>query len=277
MSLSFTDSERSVGEWPGPGALTLFPVISPPRAFAIRGSDRGTLFEFEKVVANDVIACSLITSLLAKINRPQNCNRFICVTYKRQIHNSQSRNTQKKLICFAQNAIDSSFWCLHYAFQRGFANGNTQTTCRSRIGSLGFQSHRWSFTTGILSNAPVPLRTVAGRGRAAAKMTAIDAANLVIAVTGSESVKNSVWAVLTYGGLRGIKTRTTATGIRSFDELPANHSLAEMLAALIDAVAVGELLPDKFSLTVRLYGPRPYADLQYFLPGMRNRARRGRH
>jgi hypothetical protein len=120
-----------------------------------------------------------------------------------------------------------------------------------------------------LSNAPVPLRTVAGRGRAAAKMTATDAANLVIAVAGSESVKNSVWAVLTYGGLRGIKTRTTATGIRSFDELPANHSLAEMLAALIDAVAVGELLPDKFSLTVRLYGPRPYADLQYFLPGMR--------
>jgi hypothetical protein len=113
-----------------------------------------------------------------------------------------------------------------------------------------------------LSNAPVPLRTVAGRGRAAAKMTAVDAANLVIAVAGSESVKNSVWAVLTYGGLRGIKTRTTAIGVRSFDELPANHSLAEMLAALIDAVAVGELPADKFSLTVRLYGPLPHADLQ---------------
>jgi hypothetical protein len=119
-----------------------------------------------------------------------------------------------------------------------------------------------------LSSAPVPLRTVAGRGRAAAKMTAVDAANLVIAVAGSESVKNSVWAVLTYGGLRGTKTRKTATGVRSFDELPANHSLAEMLAALIDGVAVGELPSKDFSLTVRLCSPRPYVDLEYCLPAM---------
>jgi hypothetical protein len=120
-----------------------------------------------------------------------------------------------------------------------------------------------------LSTAPVPLRTVAGRGRAAAKITAVDAANLLIAVTASESVKNSVWTVLTYGGLRGEKSKTTDTGIRSFDELPTHHTLGEFLAVLIDAVAVNELRPKKFFSTVRFNGPRPGAEIQYTLPEMR--------
>jgi hypothetical protein len=117
-----------------------------------------------------------------------------------------------------------------------------------------------------LSTAPVPLRTVAGRGRAAAKITAVDAANLLIAVAASESVKNSVWTVLTYGGLRGSKFRTTPSGIPSIDRLPASHTLGEGLAAFIDAVAAEELNPKTFSSTVRFYGPRPRADIQYHTP-----------
>jgi hypothetical protein len=80
-----------------------------------------------------------------------------------------------------------------------------------------------------LSTAPLPLRTVAGRGRAAAKITAVDAANLLIAVAASESVKDSVRTVLTYGGLRAEKSKKR-TGVRSFDELPASHTLGEALA-----------------------------------------------
>jgi hypothetical protein len=129
-----------------------------------------------------------------------------------------------------------------------------------------------------LSTAPVPLRTVAGRGRAAAKITAVDAANLLIAVSASESVKNSVWTVLTYGGMRltsrstssGL-TSTTPTRIRSVDELPYNHTFGEFLAALIDAVAANELRPKEFKATVRFEAPRPSADLEWTFPELREK------
>ena len=121
-----------------------------------------------------------------------------------------------------------------------------------------------------LSTAPVPLRTVAGRGRAAAKITAVDAANLLIAVAASESVKDSVWTVLTYGGLR-LTSRSTSsglastvpTGIQSVDALTNNHTLAEFLAALIEAVATDEIQPKEFISTVRFEGPRPSAELEW--------------
>jgi hypothetical protein len=129
-----------------------------------------------------------------------------------------------------------------------------------------------------LSTAPVPLRTVAGRGRAAAKITAVDAANLLIAVVASESVKNSVWTVLTYGGMRlgsrvsssGIRS-TISTGIRSVDALPPNHSLGEFLAALIEAVAANELRQKEFNLTAKFEGPRPSAYLDWTFPETRNK------
>jgi hypothetical protein len=82
-------------------------------------------------------------------------------------------------------------------------------------------------------------------------------------------VKDSVWTVLTYGGLRGQKHRAVDTGVRTFDELPANHTLAEMLAALIDAVATEELHPKNFNSTVRFNWPRPAAEVQYHMPGSR--------
>jgi hypothetical protein len=127
-----------------------------------------------------------------------------------------------------------------------------------------------------LSTAPVPLRTVAGRGRAAAKITAVDAANLLIAVAASDSVKNSVSTVLTYAGLRaGSRTTrkgyssfasTSPTGIRSIDALPVGHTFGEFLAALIDGVATKELRPEEFTSTVRFNGPRPSADIEWTFP-----------
>jgi hypothetical protein len=132
-----------------------------------------------------------------------------------------------------------------------------------------------------LSTAPVPLRTVAGRGRAAARITAVDAANLLIAVAASESVKDSARTVLTYGGLRG-GSRTTShghssilatnpTGIRPVDALPVNPTLGELLAALIDAVGAEELRSKEFNSTVRFHGPRPSADIRWTFPDRRGK------
>jgi hypothetical protein len=133
-----------------------------------------------------------------------------------------------------------------------------------------------------LSTAPVPLRTVAGRGRAAAKITAVDAANLLIAVAASDSVKNSVWTVLTYGGLR-LRSRSTTsglgstipTGIRSVDALPISHTMGEFLAALIAAVAANELRPKEFNSTVRFEGPRPSAGFEWTFPDTREKKLNG--
>jgi len=117
-----------------------------------------------------------------------------------------------------------------------------------------------------LSTAPVPLRTVAGRGRAAAKVTAIDAANLLIAVAASESVKDSVKTVLNYRDLRGEKT--IASGVRRYDELPANHTFGQALAAFIEAAAAKEItLSRKFNLKLMFYGPRPKAEIEWKING----------
>ena len=106
--------------------------------------------------------------------------------------------------------------------------------------------------------APIPLRTVAGRGRAAARVTATDAANLLIAVVGSESVKDSVAAVLKYGDLR--VEHAMNSGIVRFDELPEGHTFAQGLAALIHAASVKEIVESRsFSLKIRFRGPRPTA------------------
>src|SRR4051794_4482709 len=72
-----------------------------------------------------------------------------------------------------------------------------------------------------LATSPTPLRSVGGRGRAVAKVTAEDAANLLIAVAASDSVKNSAKTVLAYRDLQG--GHAISSGVRRFDELPAYH------------------------------------------------------
>src|ERR1700730_17050982 len=89
-----------------------------------------------------------------------------------------------------------------------------------------------------LATAPTPLRSVAGRGRAAARVTAGDAANLLMAVAASESVKDSAKTVLAYRDLVG--ESAVNSGIQSYDELPASHTFGQALAALIEAAAAKE-------------------------------------
>lgn len=113
-----------------------------------------------------------------------------------------------------------------------------------------------------LSSAPTPLRTVAGRGRAAARVTAIDAANLLIAAVASESVKDSVAAVLTYGALSG--EHAVVSGIARFDELPHTHTLSEALVALIQAASAKEIIESRgFSLKISFLSPRAEAKIEW--------------
>jgi hypothetical protein len=113
-----------------------------------------------------------------------------------------------------------------------------------------------------LATAPTPLRSVAGRGRAAARVTAGDAANLLIAVAASESVKDSAKTVLCYGDLLG--ESAINSGIRRYDELPANHTFGQALAALIEAAAAKEIvLNRKMNLRVTCFGPRAKAKIEW--------------
>jgi hypothetical protein len=113
-----------------------------------------------------------------------------------------------------------------------------------------------------LATAPTPLRSVAGRGRAAAQITAADAANLLIAVVASESVKDSAKTVLAYRDL--VADGPINMGVRNYDELAENHSFGAGLSALIQAAANREITsgPD-FNLKITLSSPRPKAQIEW--------------
>jgi hypothetical protein len=101
------------------------------------------------------------------------------------------------------------------------------------------------------------LRTVGGRGLAAAMMTSRDAANLLVAVAASNSVKDSAKTVREYHSLR--TRQEPRITIKRYAELGSHHSFIEGLTALIDAAAHGET-PDRpggyWNMDVHLEGPR---------------------
>jgi hypothetical protein len=113
-----------------------------------------------------------------------------------------------------------------------------------------------------LATAPTPLRSVAGRGRAAARITAVDAANLLIAAVASESVKDSVKTVLAYRDL--VADGPIDMGVRLYDELTENHTLGAGLTSLIQAAASQEIMSNqKFNLRITFYSPRPKAKIEW--------------
>jgi hypothetical protein len=86
------------------------------------------------------------------------------------------------------------------------------------------------------------LRSSGGRGLSAAKVTAADAANLLIAIMASPisgaAIKDAAKTCKSYGGLRSVVTGLRQKGrFHAFNRLanlPAKHSLREALVALID-------------------------------------------
>jgi hypothetical protein len=117
-----------------------------------------------------------------------------------------------------------------------------------------------------LATAPPPLRSVAGRGRAAARITAADAANLLIAAVASESVKDSVKTVFAYRDL--VADGPIAMGVRMYDELTENHTLGAGLTALIQSAASQEIMSnEKFNLQITFHSPRPKAKIEWTING----------
>src|SRR3954466_13155275 len=101
------------------------------------------------------------------------------------------------------------------------------------------------------------LITQGGRGRSAARMTPADAASLIISVTGSSRVRDSVASLQAFAGLEAQGWRSGGWPVHS---LRRNHSFREALVALIDGVATGELRHvQEFALRIELSGPEPRA------------------
>lgn len=86
------------------------------------------------------------------------------------------------------------------------------------------------------------LRSVGGRGRAVAQVTAQDAAHLLIAIIAAHSVKDSARAVQRHGQMRLAGTWDLAfLPIPELIALPAGHTLVEAVTALIEAGITGSL------------------------------------
>jgi hypothetical protein len=149
--------------------------------------------------------------------------------------------------------------------------------------------------------ADAGLRTKGGRGRSAAKMTALDVANLLVAVAGSSMVKNTVQTVEDYSGLpsRGGEMSVrkdahsfsingnppsiwdlSAFPIQALQKLPAEHSFRDAIVALIEAAADGSLIEavknlpveqigkhrigNHWRIEVILWGPYPQAAIRIY-------------
>jgi hypothetical protein len=86
------------------------------------------------------------------------------------------------------------------------------------------------------------LITQGGRGRSSAKMTAADAAHLLIASVGSLNPKDSVEVVRKYAGIGRIRHKKWEVGlVPRLDQLPRDHTFAEALTALIESAMADEI------------------------------------
>jgi hypothetical protein len=92
------------------------------------------------------------------------------------------------------------------------------------------------------------LRSKSGRGRGAAKVSAEDAANLLIAILGSPiagaSVKEAANTCRTYGSLPALGNVGThkfaKCGLKVLDDLPKKHTLRDGISALIASAVTGK-------------------------------------
>ena len=115
-----------------------------------------------------------------------------------------------------------------------------------------------------LSNSS--LRTVAGRGRAAAKVTAEDAANLLIAIAASELVKDSAATVLKYRKL--VAVHDLKCGISSYDRLAHGHTFGDALTSLFLAASTGEITyAEDLKMKVVFRNPRVTARIEWSIDG----------
>jgi hypothetical protein len=81
-----------------------------------------------------------------------------------------------------------------------------------------------------------------GRGRSSARMTATDAAHLLLASVGSLNPKDSVEAVRKYAGIKRLRDANWGLGlVPKLDQLHKRHTFAEALAALIESGTANDI------------------------------------
>jgi hypothetical protein len=86
------------------------------------------------------------------------------------------------------------------------------------------------------------LRTMAGRGRAAAQVTSRDAANLMVAVAASRNVRDSVYTVEQFGGFQSKQAWDSYLfNPPEMKRLGKNHTVVEAISALIESAMSGTL------------------------------------
>jgi len=105
------------------------------------------------------------------------------------------------------------------------------------------------------------LRTVAGRGRAAATVTYADAANLLIAVAGSRNVKDSASTVRLYGAM---VSQSPLVLQDAGADIPWGVTFHAALTSLLEAVPQQRNLysgPEGDGIVVSLFGPEPRASI----------------
>jgi hypothetical protein len=133
------------------------------------------------------------------------------------------------------------------------------------------------------------LRSKGGRGLSAARVTANDAANLLIAIMGSPisggAIKDAAHTCKRYAALPNLERAAMRETLKSYGldglaGLPAKHNLHSALVALIEGAIDGELMlwsaPDDAMrgadknldnlLRVRLDGPSPWAQIIAHVP-----------
>lgn len=130
--------------------------------------------------------------------------------------------------------------------------------CTAMADVLGLSEVNVAFHARMLREAEV--LTQGSRGRHAARMTALDAAYLLVAVTISRSARESEATVKTYAALTGRR--------KKWFDLPAGEpqppqEFARALAWFIDAAGGHDPADGKFDINVTLRGPNPRAVIQF--------------
>lgn len=113
----------------------------------------------------------------------------------------------------------------------------------------------------------VGLRTMGGRGRAAARVTYEDAANLIIAVAGSRSVKDSAATVHQY---KDLPTFTPLGFNDDGKDVVSGRTFGDAIAVLLEMVSESRDAykdPAVNGVQVQMYGPNPRARIVLTIEG----------
>jgi len=136
--------------------------------------------------------------------------------------------------------------------------------------ALALQDHLERIDVHLRNLREAGLIAKAKRGRGAAEMGPTDAAHLLLAVAGSELVKDSVRTVEQYGELRADPASVSVRGNYergryrlALLDLPPKHTVVEALSQIFSLLASNVFFADVRYELERRYGSRPSEQAEY--------------